>query len=383
MDLLRDLVIVIPGITGNVLEKDGKVVWGWSGSALWRTLASGGATIRGLALCGDDPSLDDLGDGVTATKLMPDAHLVPGLWKIDGYSALRRLVTESFAVQTGDVAHVSAANYFEFPYDWRRDNRVAARALQRLIHEALPQWRKHSGADDAKVIVLAHSMGGLVARHWLEVLEGWHCCRALITFGTPYRGAPQAMGYLANGYKMLFDLSETMRSFTSVYQLLPIYPAVRAGDDVWERVAECDAHPQIDRTKASQALQFHRDIEDAVKRHQDDPVYLKPATSYRILPVVGVSQPTWQSGVAAAGDLRLEELLPVNIEATFAAGDGTVPRVSATPIELSDSFAETFIAGRHAALQSNGVIIAPQFQQSGFPGRRSGSAPELTASPRS
>jgi hypothetical protein len=85
MQLLRDLVIAIPGITGSVLEKDGKAVWGWSGGTLWRTVASGAETIRALSLSGaDDPSLDDLGDGVRATKLMPDAHLIPGLWEIDG-----------------------------------------------------------------------------------------------------------------------------------------------------------------------------------------------------------------------------------------------------------------------------------------------------------
>ena len=171
MEMLRDLVVVIPGLTGSILKKDGKVVWGWSVGALMRTLASGGATIRDLALSGDDPNLNSLDDGVAATKLIPDAHGIPGFWKIDGYSALRNLVKRSFIIQEGAPNHVRPANYFEFPYDWRRDNRVAARALGRLV-DALPRWRQHSGAADARVMVLAHSMGGLVARHWLEVLKG-------------------------------------------------------------------------------------------------------------------------------------------------------------------------------------------------------------------
>jgi triacylglycerol esterase/lipase EstA (alpha/beta hydrolase family) len=70
-------------------------------------------------------------------------------------------------------------------------------------------------------------MGGLIARYWLEVEGGWRDCRALITLGTPHRGSVQALSYLANGYrKLVVDLTEVMRSMTSVHQLLPIYPAV-------------------------------------------------------------------------------------------------------------------------------------------------------------
>ena len=43
------------------------------------------------------------------------------------------------------------------------------------------------------MIVVAHSMGGLVARYWMGPLGGWRVCRALITLGTPHRGAPKAL----------------------------------------------------------------------------------------------------------------------------------------------------------------------------------------------
>jgi hypothetical protein len=362
MDLLRDLVVLIPGISGSVLERDGRIVWGWSGGTLWRTVMDGGKAIKALALTGDDPSLDDLSDGVTATKLVPDAHLVPGFCKIDGYSAIRDLILKNFVIREGNFNKVLAANYFEFPYDWRRDNIVAARSLQRLVETALPQWKAHSGASDAKVIILAHSMGGLIARYWLESLDGWPLCRALITFGTPFRGAPKAAGYLANGYKMLFDLSDTMRSFASVYQLLPIYPAVQINEDQWIRVAEC-VHPKINRLRASEALRFHRKMETAVNRHQDNILYVKPETSYRLLPVVGVGQPTSQSAFSSANELHLQDRLPVGIESAFAGGDGTVPRVSATPIELSNKFMETFVSEAHSTLQRNTIILSNLRQQ--------------------
>ena len=67
-------------------------------------------------------------------------------------------------------------------------------------------------------------MGGLVSRYYLEVLEGWRDAKALFTFGTPYRGSPMALNFLANGYKNQFlDLTEVLRSLPSADQLLPIY----------------------------------------------------------------------------------------------------------------------------------------------------------------
>lgn len=351
MRRLRDVVIVLPGITGSVLQKDGKEVWGVSSQAAWGALTSLGGTLEALALAGDDPDLDDLGDGIRASRLMPDAHLIPGLVKIDGYSAIVRLITDTFQVQQGSIHENGPANFFEFPYDWRRDNRVAARQLKKLIDRRLPQWREFSGAEDAKVIMLAHSMGGLVARHYLEVLEGWRDCRALITFGTPYRGSLNALDFLANGYKKLFlNLSEVMRSFTSVYQLLPIYAAVKIGQD-YHRVAEIDDLPGVDRVRAEVTLRFHRAIEEAITANCTEVEYREGG--YRIVPIVGTRQPTIQSAVLAGGRLTASHDLPGGVDDLLADGDGTVPRLSAIPIELSEEYRDTFIPERHASLQRN------------------------------
>ena len=112
-------------------------------------------------------------------------------------------------------------------------------------------------------------MGGLVARYYLEVLEGWRDCRALITFGTPYRGSLNALDFLANGYKRLFvDLTEVMRSFPSAHQLLPIYKALRVGDD-YVRVAETKGIPGVELARAQDALAFHREIEAKVTEHRN------------------------------------------------------------------------------------------------------------------
>ena len=93
----------------------------------------------------------------------------------------------------------------------------------------LALWRRDGGTDGSRVILVAHSMGGLVAQYFLEALEGWRDCRALVTFGTPYRGSVNAVDVLANGLRPLgVDLSAPLRSFPSVYQLLPRYAMIGA-----------------------------------------------------------------------------------------------------------------------------------------------------------
>src|SRR5215211_6749457 len=93
---LRDIVVVLPGITGSVLQKDGRDVWNVSGGSVLGALLSLGGNVKALALQDDPPDVDDLGDGVTAPNLMRDIHLIPGLWKIDGYSRVLQYITETF-----------------------------------------------------------------------------------------------------------------------------------------------------------------------------------------------------------------------------------------------------------------------------------------------
>ncbi|OUL23052.1 lecithin--cholesterol acyltransferase [Nostoc sp. RF31YmG] len=350
---MRDIIVFLPGITGSVLQKDGKDLWAISGQAAWDFVTSMGNLIQNLKLEGDDHTIDDLGDGIKATSLIQDTHFIPGLTKIDGYTVIAHRIQDEFDVTPGE-------NYFEFPYDWRRDNRVAARQLEKFINQRLPQWRDASGAKNAKVILIAHSMGGLVSRYYLEVLGGWQNCRALITFGTPYRGSINALNYLANGYKKLFlDLTDVMRSFTSVYQLLPIYEMLQVGDK-YQRVAETDNIPNLLRNKAEDALKFHREIEATQQINAQNEHY---KNSFCIVPYVGTEQKTYQSAQLLDEKLKICWEVPPRVGNELDSGDGTVPRVSATPIEFDfDSNSKLrlysrFIAEKHGSLQNNGSIL--------------------------
>ena len=54
-----------------------------------------------------------------------------------------------------------------------RDNRAAASRLDRQSLQWLENWKKKSGNPDAKLVLIGHSMGGLISRYFLEVLGGW------------------------------------------------------------------------------------------------------------------------------------------------------------------------------------------------------------------
>jgi pimeloyl-ACP methyl ester carboxylesterase len=341
---MRDVVVCIPGITGSVLRKDGRDVWNISGGALINALRTLGRSLNDLKLERDPYDEDDLGDGITAPEVIRDVHLIPGVWKIDGYTKMLRYIEQTFDVARG-------RNLFEFPYDWRRDNRVAARRLQRESRRWLSDWRASSGARDAKLVLVGHSMGGLISRYFLECLDGWRDTRTLVTFGTPYRGSVNALDTLVNGMKIkFFDLTELARSFTAIYQLLPTYPCYVDGSAEPASVDEADI-PNLDRAKIKAALDFHREIAAAVDEHRRDSAYADGG--YDLARIVGVNQPTQQSAMRDGDRVKLLR----TIQGQDPGGDGTVPRPSATPLEYEDDRGATFSAERHASLQNDDHLL--------------------------
>lgn len=343
--MMEDVVVLLPGILGSVLQKNGADVWGLSKGAIARALWHRGTNITDLAIPPEQLDRDDYDDGVTAPTLLPDTHIIPYFWKVDGYSFVANTLRSALGLTPGQ-------NYFEFPYDWRRDNRIAARRLKELSDRWLDAQRR-AGAKDPRLILVAHSMGGLVSRYFLEVLEGWRETRMLITFATPFRGAVKALNCVSNGLAgrietiTRLDLSEMLRSFPSVYQLLPTYACYDPdGSGKYLHLNEATGIPNLDPARVAAAFAFHEEIRRAVEAHSQDEEYR--SRGYRTYPIVGTYQPTFQSAVwngQAVEPLR-------EFEGRDDGGDGTVPRGSATPLEMKDQTPAVFAAEQHASLQN-------------------------------
>ena len=347
---MRDVLFLLPGIGGSILEKNNIEVWSPSPRGIWEFIKTHSKSIETLKLQADDPVAETLDDGVEATRLVEDIHIIPGLWKIDGYTIVRDVLCREFELHPHWENEPGKANYVEVPYDWRRDIRSSARILGRSVERYLGWWRKDQRLPEARAIILAHSMGGLVARYWLEVLGGLPDCKALVTFGTPHRGAPNALRTLANGYKpAIQSITNFLRTCTGVYQLLTIYEMVLAEGKL-RRIAETTGIPNLDIARAADALAFHREIEDAVNARDSD-------NGYALLPLVGTAQPTFQSATLTNSALIITRDLPSTFDPLWAYGDGTVPYASAIPLEMSHNPKLGFIAEQHGSIQCNFQVL--------------------------
>jgi pimeloyl-ACP methyl ester carboxylesterase len=349
---IRDIVVLLPGILGSVLGRDGSDVWAISPQAVLTAIMTGGNSIQGLGFRRTSDGHGIAPDGLTATRLFRDTHIIPHFWKIDGYGKIDEVLRKHI--------NLTPENYFDFPYDWRLDNRLAAGQLQTAVATWLEQRRSKLGKD-VKLILIAHSMGGLVARYFIEKLEGWKDTRMLITFGTPYYGAVQALGFLVNGYPVnlgpveIFDFSTQIRSFPSVYQLLPTYKAVRMadGNDLVKIRDVVDRIPNSEADEIRDAIEFHDQIASSVTAHLKLADYLNPR--YKIRPVVGTEQPTqvW----AIVGDDHAEAQF--SYPGVQWTGDSTVPWISAHPGDDPGGDLEQAVyrPERHGSLQNSDDVL--------------------------
>ena len=93
-----------------------------------------------------------------------------------------------------------------------------------------------------------------------------------------------------------------------------------------------------------------------MERHRQDEQY---RTSFTVVPISGVHQPTLQSAILIDGKLTASEDLPgvLKNRADLGDGDGTVPKVSSIPLERSQNLDNFFIAEQHGGLQNQPQVL--------------------------
>ncbi|MFD8563107.1 hypothetical protein ACFV1N_38025 [Streptosporangium canum] len=369
-DFSHDAVVVIPGILGSsLIDDNGRERWGladprWYASALLRRDG-----LQALYLTEQERA-------GTVVRLRPGRLLrtpafLPGLGGIEPYteliSRIQQVVVDQAAVR-------------EFPYDWRLGVAHNARLLDEACHEHLRSWRASEAhlqarrlrpdEREAQLVLVAHSMGGLLVRALSLIPGAIDEIRAVVTLGTPYRGSPLAAVMLATGRGTPLPLpAARMRALAAtlpgLHDLLPSYRCVDDGDEVRVLSAADVTALGGDAQLAEDAARLHARLD---ARHDPaltgdpsgpgstgpskadyaafggfDEVAARQARLDALTrAVVGVAQPTTQTlslsdgiltqhrytfGVHADGELvRDEHGMLVHID---RAGDGTVPRVSA------------------------------------------------------
>jgi len=364
----KDVLVVIPGILGSrLIRREGTheiTVWDFSIKSLPRLLKQ--VVTDGLVLGQQDapPS-----DGIEAVDLF-HYQLMPGFFGVDDYRPL---------VEGLQNAVDDSRQLITFPYDWRASNRYAAERLQTRALDALRKWKDSSGHRDAKLWLICHSMGGLVARYFCEHLDGAKDTRVIVTFGTPHRGAVKALDAIVNGKSVgPLSLTRLVRSMPSVYELMPLYPVVRVppksrlvmhrvadffgldpetGQDTTEflqsgKVNGLEPLNGIDRGMLKRALEFHAKIRLPAEARANK----REPSPYRQEAFFNRRQLTALSSVLNGKQLDILDTYPYErdrvIQDVNEGGDGTVPSFSSVPIEWPDTSDALTLADKHAAMQS-------------------------------
>src|SRR5580692_9560417 len=264
-DGVRDFVVFLPGIMGSTLSRDGKLVWGPSAGAALRAVRTFGGSIKQLELP-DGVGDEHPGGGVEPVGVMPDLHVLPGLWTIQvGYERRAGWLESAFGL-VRVTAEGPPGNFLPVAYDWRLSNRYNGRRLKTLVEPALERWRGRDKAyADARVIFICHSMGGLVARWYIQREGGAAVTAKLITLGTPHRGALNSLEQLVNGVHkgpgpFRVDLTGFARSLPATYQLLPEYACLESASGLAKTTET--VVPELSAAMAADAMRFHDQLDD-------------------------------------------------------------------------------------------------------------------------
>jgi pSer/pThr/pTyr-binding forkhead associated (FHA) protein len=146
--------------------------------------------------------------------ILNEMVIVPNLISFDQYNLLGDYLVE-------ELGYEREKNFIEFAYDWRQDVRQSARELARFIEG----WKM-----DAPITLIAHSLGTLVSRYYVEKLGGKNKIGRLLLIGGPHQGVPKIAANLLSGLDLLpfglmgKRLTEIIETFPSCYQILPLYP---------------------------------------------------------------------------------------------------------------------------------------------------------------
>src|SRR5919206_1279498 len=231
-------LIVIPGILGSRLvnRRTGEVVW----PRAFRSDTDG----LGLPI---SPDLAANRDELVPERIVGTAKLASLAPEVYVYQELLDALRTYGGYREGDWDAPDAEGWHDtmyvFAYDWRRDNVETAQALVHKI-EALKQ-KLHR--PDLRFNVLAHSMGGLVARYAARFGDAdlpagdapprvtWAGARhfnKIFMFGTPNVGSMDALATMLKGYSLNEGLRPRLRLLKKIsredvvtapalFQLLP------------------------------------------------------------------------------------------------------------------------------------------------------------------
>ena len=310
--MLVDKVVLIPGICGSVLMDGAELVWpGTPFQVLFKSFPD--HLVQKLATSQTLRATDIL-RSVPLTVAGIDLH------HFDGYGkAVAAIEALGFSEQAGTLV--------PFAYDWRQDVRTSAQALHDRLKRDMPAG--------TRLGIVAHSMGGLVARYMLERIglpPGLTVAIAVMV-AVPHLGAPASLQNIVGLRPEVFlspsqcKIAVGNPQFPSAYQLLPraTLPALlEASVSFGYRERDILSAPvQAMLGLSAHSLAAASGLWDELP--MIDSAWTAPC---RYFAIAGNEQRT-----IAANYLGVPDTLAQTLEEP-GAGDGTVPLWSAAPASI-------------------------------------------------
>lgn len=228
---------------------------------------------------------------------------------------------------------IAANRWAAYTYDWRRAVPVSVDGLDAAIDQLLAD----TGAK--RVVLMAHSMGGLVSRAYIGDAGHADKVTRFVTLGTPYWGAPKSHFALLEGdtdtpgspmidLDMFTSARDLQRFAQNASGAFWLYPSANFGP--WLSVAGAvqDAggvDNWIAALGATPAL-----LDSAQAGHAQLDGFVSNGIDYRV--VVGVGLATVTQVAIRSGDIANGKATIIGqwADLTYGSGDGTVPARSAT-----------------------------------------------------
>ncbi len=241
-------VIIIPGILGTELVNSE------TGERVWPSIFRSSVDDLNLPLGAD---LAANRDKLVPKKIVTTLRLSRLVPEVYIYHNLLEAMKNYGGYREGDWDNPTADGdrdtFYVFAYDWRRDNVETARLLMRRIE----QLKARLGRPDLRFNIVAHSMGGLIARYaarygdadlpadGMPVRPTWAGASSIakiFMFGTPNEGSADAFATLLEGYSLTEGLRrrvyllntlsrEAALTVPSIFQLLPHGATARFMDE--------------------------------------------------------------------------------------------------------------------------------------------------------
>lgn len=220
-------LIFIPGVTGSQLVGvDGHILWPPEGPGASRATTDLTQDFVRLSL---NPATAPH-EAITVTDVIRDdgpsvpvyGPLLSHLTSAGGYKeyAVNNNPARRTAAGCDMTQEKQQPTLFVFAYDWRRSNVDSAAALADYVDCV---QRFYPGK---KVDILAHSMGGLIARRY--ILDHPGTVDQLITVATPFLGSPKPLYQILNGTTGIgySDAATSALYGTELRDMLEYYPGI-------------------------------------------------------------------------------------------------------------------------------------------------------------